>query len=245
MDLINQMGMKALTFNISMVLYGISFVYILALLAANKKKPEQQSLPGTPKADTIKPGNIMDMSEKADAYEDAPGHANRVADLACNIGERFGLSQDDLDALRNAALLHDIGQIDRYDYIKESRPLTQEERFDLEHHTLVGYQKIMAMGPEYEQTAKWVRWHHERWDGLGYPDRLNGNQIPLPVRILSVADAFDAMSHKRPHRPSLSPEGALKVLQKFAGIQFDPDIVNIMASTMDQPEMTSAPNLEL
>ena len=243
MDLINQMGMKALTFNISMVLYAISFIYILALVAANKKKPAAKNLPGAP-ASAMKPANIMEMSEKADAYEEAPGHANRVAELACSIGERFGLTEEDLNSLRSAALLHDIGMIDRYDYIKENRPLTQEERFDLEHHTIVGYEKVKAMGADYENAAKWVRWHHERWDGLGYPDRLKGNQIPLPVRILTVADAFDAMSHKRPHRQSLSPEGALKMLQKFAGLQFDPDIVNVMAS-MDSPEMANAPNLEI
>lgn len=232
MDYTFGLGLKALTLYASMALYAVSAVYFLAIVMMMAPKGSGK---GRSKGLFKKKGahytmdDILELSAQADAYEVAqePYTAQYMADLCAQLAEHYELSDEDKESLRIAALLHDIGQVEEYDFIQEERALRAEERIELENHTLRGYQQVLAMGPEYEKAAKWIRWSHERWDGAGYPDGLSGEQIPIPARILAVVDAYCAMMADRPHRASLGQYGALSELQRHAGMQFDPQIVQM------------------
>ena len=169
--------------------------------------------------------NVMGWVDAMDAFEGyESGHGRRVALYARALGTRFGLPESDLRALEAAGLLHDVGEINEDMYIQESRPLTVSERLQLEDHPVKGA-RIVDQLPEMGHAALWVRWHQEKWDGTGYPDRLREEQIPLPARILAIADAYDAMTHDRPHRGALSPTEAEAELRRHAGTAFDPRLV--------------------
>lgn len=224
------MSLKELTFYSSMALYALAAVYALGIFLP-VLSGKQLGGGDQEEGDMLSSADVTEWSEKSDAYEGSPGHAQRMAQMAYGLGQSCGLSDTELESLKMAALLHDVGQLDRFDFIQQGRMLRQEERFQLEDHTLWGEAFVLnRWGTEYTATAQWVRWHHERWDGLGYPDRLSGEQIPLPARILAVADAYDAMSHDRPYRPALPPERALQELQRYAGIMFDPQLIQMVAN---------------
>lgn len=242
MDLMGMtLTLKSLTLYASILLYAVSLVYTLMLLMmmAPKGGFGGFKLGGGSKGRLIKKksgqytmDDILAMSAQADEYEVAqePYTAQYMADLAAQLAEHYELSEEDKESLRIAALLHDIGEYQNYDFIQEQRALRPEERQELEGHSLAGYQLIMEMGPEYEKAAKWVRWSHERWDGTGYPDGLVGEQIPIPARILTIVDAYCAMMSDRPHRPALGQQGTVSELQRFAGIQFDPQMVQLFGA---------------
>ena len=160
-------------------------------------------------------------------------HAEKTAALARQLGEAMGLTQADIEGLEYAVLLHDIGQIKiRETILKKPGRLTQEEYLELQGHPIES-EKIISMMPGLESTAQWTRWHHEWWDGSGYPDRLYGRKIPLPARILVVVDAWDAMLSERPHRPPKTREEATTELCLMAGIQFDPTVVKALLSLIE------------
>jgi HD-GYP domain-containing protein (c-di-GMP phosphodiesterase class II) len=238
------MSSTALTIRyIAYGLYFASFIYALALAIpalTGGKTGKSGSGAGSAKgslSDLM--STISQWADSADEYESAPGHSRRVAELARQIGERYGLPADELEALECASLLHDVGQINNFDFINENRPLTFDEKTRLEEHPILGEQlvkQIANIGP----AALWVRWHHERWDGCGYPEQLSGEMIPLPVRILSVADTFDALTHKRPYRSAMSTENAMKELQKMAGIMFDPNVIQVFMSIDSEAEIGSS-----
>jgi HD-GYP domain-containing protein (c-di-GMP phosphodiesterase class II) len=226
------LGLKSMTLYASLALYAVCVVYALALLLA----PRLQKTTGADKALKKKPGqmrfdDILQHSQQADAYEKAsePYTAEYLSDLCVQLGEQFELEPAELESLRVAALLHDIGQVERYDFIQEPRRLRPDEKRYLEEHPIHGARFIQDnLGASHEQAAKWVRWSHERWDGTGYPDALSGEQIPLPARILAVADAYCAMMQDRPHRPALHPEQVIQELNRYAGIYYDPRIVQLL-----------------
>jgi HD-GYP domain-containing protein (c-di-GMP phosphodiesterase class II) len=152
-------------------------------------------------------------------------HSTRIAGFACAIGESIGLADDEIEQLEYAVLLHDIGQIKvRETILKKPGKLNRDEFLEVQAHPIES-EKIVGMMPNLAWAAQWVRWHHEWWDGSGYPDRLQGCAIPLPSRILAIVDAFGAMLCERPYRPSMSREEAIAELKLMAGIQFDPSIV--------------------
>jgi two-component system cell cycle response regulator len=156
--------------------------------------------------------------------ERAPGlasHGRTVSDLACATAAELGLAGDDLDVLRHAAALHDIGKMAIPESVLEKPgPLSEAEWDLMRRHTLVG-ERILAAAPALERSARLVRWSHERVDGHGYPDGLGGEEIPVGSRVILVADAFDAMSSKRTYGRVLSTEAALAELRRCAGTQFD------------------------
>ena len=118
------------------------------------------------------------------------------------------------------------------DYIKENRILTPNERLDLQRHPVIGEQETSKMGlPRGVQLL--VRWHHEWWNGCGYPDGLSGEQIPLAARILRVADCYAAVTSARPFRPAMSEEQARKHLIEWTAIEFDPTIVKMFLSRIE------------
>ncbi|HEY8449443.1 MAG TPA: HD-GYP domain-containing protein, partial [Bacillota bacterium] len=155
------------------------------------------------------------------------GHAERVARLAVEVGRQLRLSQDELEALQVAGILHDIGKIGIADAIlQKTDRYTSEDFREMMKHPIIGA-RIVSRVEALDRVAAWIRHHHERFDGQGYPDGLRGHEIPIGARILAVVDAFDAMTSARPYSPPLSPEEALFELERCAGSQFDPQIVAV------------------
>ncbi|CAN5338047.1 hypothetical protein BH10ACI2_BH10ACI2_20240 [soil metagenome] len=169
---------------------------------------------------------VLQISAKIDAFEvyERP-HGQRVAHIADTLGIAFNLASRDRFFLQQAALLHDIGEMSmNRDYIKSNRVLAPDERLDLQRHPVIGEQDVSKLGlPRGIQLI--VRWHHEWWNGSGYPDGLENEQIPLAARILRVADTYAAMNAVRPYRGAYSVEDTKKYLVEWAGIEFDPAVV--------------------
>lgn len=166
---------------------------------------------------------LVVATEAKDHY--TAGHMQRVADMAVRIGAAMGLQPEELRALAQAGVVHDVGKIEVPDAVlnKPSR-LTDRERELIEQHPANGERIGRALGmPRAELEV--IRHHHERWDGKGYPDRLVGTQIPLLARILAVADVYDALTSERAYRPAWSPEEARRHVREESGKAFDPQVV--------------------
>jgi putative nucleotidyltransferase with HDIG domain len=163
--------------------------------------------------------------EEKDAY--LRGHSLRVAEYAVKMAGRLGLDQESIKAIRLGGHLHDIGKIGvREEVLHKAERLTREEYRHIMQHTLIGARILEPFMPDRELVVAIVRSHHERVDGTGLPDGVKAETLPLPVRIVSVADAFDAMTSKRPYRDALLPERALEELRLQRGIQWDPVAVD-------------------
>ena len=156
------------------------------------------------------------------------GHHSAVARLAQAVGEKLGLVELELQDLTLAAELHDIGKLAIPDSIlSKAGPLTEDEWVFVHRHTVIG-ERILSSAPALARVARLVRSTHERLDGLGYPDGLAGEQIPILSRIVSVCDAYHAMVEARPYRPAMSEEHALAELRRCTGSQFDPAVVEAL-----------------
>jgi diguanylate cyclase (GGDEF)-like protein len=152
-------------------------------------------------------------------------HVGVVAKLAVGVGRGLGMELDDLDDLARAAELHDIGKVAIPASILEKPDALDEEEWQhVRRHTVVG-ERMLAAAPSLERVAKIVRSTHERFDGAGYPDGLAGEEIPVAARIIAVCDAFDAMTSHRAYRPTRSAAEAAAELERCAGEQFDPVVV--------------------
>jgi two-component system, cell cycle response regulator len=164
------------------------------------------------------------------AVRDAENRVADVAELAEAVARRLRVSPDELSRIRQAAELHDVGKLAIPEEIL-SKPgsLSGDEWEFVKRHPLIG-ERILAAAPDFGGAAKLVRSSHERWDGTGYPDRLSGLEIPLGARIISVCDAFDAMTTRRPYASQLASEDAMSELERCAGTQFDPEVVAAFAS---------------
>jgi diguanylate cyclase (GGDEF)-like protein/putative nucleotidyltransferase with HDIG domain len=164
-----------------------------------------------------------------DAYTGS--HSQRVAELAARTARRLGLPDEDVELTRLAASLHDLGKLAiPEEILRKPGPLTEPERMVLERHPQIGFRMLESLGVD--PVADWVLHHHERWDGTGYPDRLPGARIPLGARIIFVADAYDAMTSERVYRRRVASEQAIAELQRCAGSQFDPDVVDAFAAEL-------------
>ena len=159
-------------------------------------------------------------------------HSRNVKTMAVDIGRVMRVSADSLEALEWGGLLHDVGKIGVKDAVLlKPEKLTRDERAEMNAHPTKGA-AIIAPVTKLAPVVPLIRHHHEWFNGSGYPDRLLGREIPMLARILAVADAFEAMTHERPYRMTpLSPEEALAELRRYAGIQFDPDMVEAFART--------------
>ena len=174
-------------------------------------------------------------------------HSERVADLSTLVATEMGWSGTRIDALRQAALMHDVGKLGVPDEILlKPRPLDPDECALIRGHAVHGAEIVAGvLAPE---QVGWVRHHHERWDGTGYPDGLAGENIPDGARILAVAEAWDAMISGRPYSPGVSPEEALDECRRQAGKQFSADVVDALALLVDAgrignpPESVAAPD---
>ena len=154
------------------------------------------------------------------------GHSMRVADYAGTIARSMGLGEEQVALTSEAGMVHDIGKIAIPETIlKKSKTLTDEEFHLVSLHPILGA-SILARMPGMEKLVGIVLYHHERWDGEGYPSRLSGVHIPLESRIILVADIYDAMTSKHSLRRTLAPDAAATEIARCAGNQFDPLIVD-------------------
>ncbi|MEI8282381.1 MAG: HD domain-containing phosphohydrolase, partial [Armatimonadota bacterium] len=165
------------------------------------------------------------------------GHSQRVCDLSVMIGMRLGLLTDALEELRIGTILHDIGKIGVPDHIlnKPSR-LTDEEFTTMRTHPVIGYEICRPLMLS-EGVLLIIRNHHEKLDGSGYPDGLKGGELPLSLRIVCVADAFDAMSSRRPYRGVMDMGHVMGEMSKGAGVQFDPVVVEALKELLTEGQL--------
>jgi putative nucleotidyltransferase with HDIG domain len=163
------------------------------------------------------------------------GHAVRVSNYAVQIAKEMGFSDKEIMILRLAGLLHDIGEIGTSDKLLSKVSITEKEYEIIKEHPVHGA-KIFEKIEQLKDIAPLIRHHHERVDGKGYPDSLNGEETPLSARILHVAESFDSMTSDRPHRLSPGIEYALSELKKHSGSQFDSRVVDafLKISTLEE-----------
>jgi len=153
------------------------------------------------------------------------GHSTRVARLSVEIGKEIGLSEEDLEELEIACLFHDVGKIKIPDSILlKKETLEEHERAEMERHPQYGAE-ILTKAPSLLKYLPVVRYHHEWYNGTGYPDGLKGEEIPTTAAVTSLADAYDAMTSDRPYRRALSKEEALRTIRELTGKQFSPELV--------------------
>jgi putative nucleotidyltransferase with HDIG domain len=157
------------------------------------------------------------------------GHSQRVARYAAGIGEAMGMDADEISALRSAGLLHDIGKVsvDKRLFAKSSA-LDADEFREMADHTVIGHQIVTGVQFPWPRIPDIVRWHHERADGSGYPDGLVMDEVPLPARIIGLADTFDAMTSERPYRDSITLGGTLSEIVRMTPQKFDPEVVQAL-----------------
>jgi HD-GYP domain-containing protein (c-di-GMP phosphodiesterase class II) len=174
--------------------------------------------------------NMVISLESKDPY--TMNHSHRVTEVCGLLAAQFGLDANTVQQLRTGAMLHDIGKIGvPAGVLNKSGNLTDEELVLLKQYPILGYNLCKPLDPG-DEILILIRNHTEKLDGTGYPDGLRQGQIPLPLRILSVADAFDAMSSYRPYRKAMDARERNEQLNRFAGTQFDPTIVETLKSLL-------------
>ncbi len=177
----------------------------------------------------------MALAQAVEAKDpEIKGHLERSIKYATLIGERLGLKEEEMEALRFGAVLHDIGKIGIDDKILfKPGKLTPEEYEKVKEHPRLGAQIIE--GVEFlKEVAPIILYHHERYDGKGYPEGLKGEEIPLLARIISVVDAYETMISSRPYKKPFSKEEAKKEMLREKGKQFDPYIVDIFLKILEE-----------
>ena len=189
--------------------------------------------------DTVR--SLVGALEAKDPY--TRGHSERVASYGVELGRKLGLDSRSVRRLEYAALLHDVGKL-RVSRLLLTKPgsLSPSEYQTIQEHPVVGA-SMVAQIPPLKDLAEYVRLHHERWDGQGYPLRVEGDSIPLFARILSVVDAYDAMTTTRPYRSALMHDEAIAQLIQGAGQQFDPEVVRVFIEARIGYEVASDPEL--
>ncbi|HYK83393.1 MAG TPA: HD domain-containing phosphohydrolase [Gemmatimonadales bacterium] len=173
---------------------------------------------------------LVNALEAKDPY--MRGHSARVADLSATIAHQLGLPEEEVEQVRVAGRLHDIGKIGtRESVLVKQGPLTPEEFEHVRQHVVIGSQ-ILAPLTHLGATIPAVRGHHERWDGSGYPDGLRGEEIPLAARIIGAAEIFDALSTSRAYQEKMSPEQAIERIADLAGTVVDPRVYEALATVV-------------
>ncbi|MFN4250381.1 diguanylate cyclase [Deinococcus sp.] len=185
---------------------------------------------------------VTRLGMAAEYRDDRTGqHTRRVGELSGQLAQMMGLPPEEVDLIRWAARLHDIGKIGvSDDILLKTSPYTPEEFERMKLHTIIGAKVLEGSTSRLLRMAEEIaRTHHERWDGAGYPRQLRGTDIPMSGRIVAVADVFDALTSERPYKEAWTVTAALEEMQRGSGTQFDPDIVErlIMMVTSNQPEL--------
>ena len=162
------------------------------------------------------------------------GHSSRVAEYSREIARRAGFSESEQDSIYMMGILHDVGKIGIKDaIINKNGRLTDEEFAEIKTHPAVG-EEILSNISEYPELKVGARWHHERFDGRGYPDGLAGKDIPEAARIIAVADTYDAMTSNRSYRDAMPQQKVREEIERCSGSQFDPDFARIMLEMIDE-----------
>jgi putative nucleotidyltransferase with HDIG domain len=165
---------------------------------------------------------LVNALEAKDPY--LRGHSARVADLSASVAAHLGRPDEEVEAVRTAGRLHDIGKIGiREEILNKAGPLSDEEYDHIKQHVLVGCQ-ILAPLVHLQDVITYVRSHHERWDGFGYPDRLAGEAIPTGARVIGAVEIFDALTTARPYQEKMTPEVAVERMRDLVGTAIDPAI---------------------
>ena len=198
------------------------------------KLPDEGEIPGT----GTRPGSLSEVYDIASAVEAKDpytyGHSKRVNIYAVALAERIGLSPDEVSVLSAAALLHDIGKIGIPDKVLNKKgKLNKQDWEAIKAHPKLGANIINNI-PKLAPSVNSILYHHERWDGTGYPEGLKGEEIPMEARILAIADSFEAMTSARPYRPALSLEEVVTELKQGAGLQFDPKMVDVFIGIIER-----------
>ncbi len=163
-------------------------------------------------------------------------HSYGVISLSLEIADELGLDEDDRRLVEFGALLHDVGKIAvPKEIVNKAGPLTDDEWAVMRQHTIAGQRMLDKIGGGMTEVGAIVRASHERWDGAGYPDGITGEDVPMPARIVAVADAFSAITTTRPYRVAQSAEAAIKELRTCAGTQFDPQVVDALVAVLERP----------
>src|SRR5919106_6563101 len=185
---------------------------------------------------------LAKTTDKFERYENT--HAQRIAIIADEIAQAFHLARHDRGSLYAASLLHDLGEVAmERDYIQADRALFTDERLDLARHPVIGEREASRVGAD-RAAQLLIRWHHEWWNGAGYPDALRREEIPLAARILRLADSYAALTDWRPFRSAMTEEAARRELIDRAGIEFDPSVVSMFLSLERFPELESFAKIE-
>lgn len=164
------------------------------------------------------------------------GHSEAVASYSTEIGEALGLNKKELDDLYWAATMHDIGKIIvPIEILNKEEKLTDTEYKIIKDHSKIGYE-IVSKNDSLKKVSKYILYHHERWDGRGYPEGLKGDEIPLLSQIISVADSWHAMTSKRSYKDQLTCEEAIEELIKNKGTQFAPEVINTFIHVYNSKE---------
>jgi len=170
-------------------------------------------------------GSLASALDARDPY--TAGHSRRVSGLSCSMAAALGAGAQEIEVIRIGALLHDIGKIGIADNIlQKADALTNAEYTIIKTHPAIG-RRILERVNGFAPYLKAVGFHHENWDGTGYPHGLNGEETPLHARIIHIADSYDAMTTSRPYRPGMSHEQACAIIRKCKGTQFDPRLVDV------------------
>ena len=176
-------------------------------------------------------GSLANALDARDRY--TAGHSQRVSDLSCAVAKALGLHEREIEMIRIGALLHDIGKIGIGDAVlQKPGRLTDEEFALIQEHPVIG-RRILEGVQGFVPYLAAVEFHHENWDGTGYPNKQSGTRTPIEARIIHVADAYDAMTTNRSYRAGMTREKAMCILIEHAGTQFDPHIVALFSDLPD------------
>jgi HD-GYP domain-containing protein (c-di-GMP phosphodiesterase class II) len=174
--------------------------------------------------------------EAKDSY--THGHSHRVRDYSMVAAQRLKLSEQDIERLRLGAGLHDIGKIGITDaLLNKPESLSSEEWTMVKKHPIIGYDVLAPVHFLTQEHLQLVRSHHERFDGQGYPDGLRGDQLSPLVRVITVADAYDAMSSNRAYRKAMLPDRILAEIKRCAGVQFDPQVAQVFVELIQNDKL--------
>lgn len=177
---------------------------------------------------------LVNALEAKDPY--LRGHSARVADLSASITAEMGHSDEEVEAVRTAGRLHDIGKISiREELLNKQGPLTDAEFEHVKLHTVAGAQ-ILAPLTHLKEVITFVRSHHERWDGKGYPDQLAGERIPFGARVIGAVEIYDALTTSRPYQERMSPDLAVDRMRDLVNTAIDPDVVEALARVVARRE---------
>jgi putative nucleotidyltransferase with HDIG domain len=168
------------------------------------------------------------------------GHSTRVTELAEAVARQLGWGEERLASLRLGGPLHDIGKLAVSDEVlRKEGGLDDHELAEIREHPKIGARLLLRVAA-LREAIPYVLYHHERWDGTGYPSGKAGEEIPLEARVLAIADAFDAMTSDRPYRRALTRDEALAEVDRCAGTQFDPRIAEVFLELFAEPELARA-----